>query len=120
MNKLTISGHTPPGMAAVTRKVLLKNGADFETLANHTHITTSRGRWQQRKKFHTELKRAHNDICKRTGKKLTMRITRKIYIDQVTKEYADEQRETEKKIKEESKAKREAIYRINSANAALK
>ena len=104
----------------MTRKALIETGADFEQVAKLTHITTAKGRHLQRQKFKVQLKRAHNEICKKSGKKLTRAITKKLYMDDIAKKYAERITEEKERIKRESRQQREATYRINTANASAK
>eukprot|EP00826_Nyctotherus_ovalis_P036042 TRINITY_DN3159_c0_g2_i5.p1 TRINITY_DN3159_c0_g2~~TRINITY_DN3159_c0_g2_i5.p1 ORF type:complete len:188 (-),score=65.22 TRINITY_DN3159_c0_g2_i5:52-615(-) len=118
--KLNISGHCPPGLAAVTRKALIETSADFEQVAKAAYITTARGRFEQRKKFKLQLEEAHRKMCKEFGRRLAKRVTRKVYMDQIASAYAEGIKKKEEEDVEERRMQREGVYRINCANSPIK
>ena len=46
--KLTLKGHTPPGMSALFRRMIYQNKGDFEHLRAASHMLTSNGRRYRR------------------------------------------------------------------------
>lgn len=118
--KLNISGHCPPGLAAATRKALLESSADFEQVAKVAHITTARGRCEQRKRFRLRLEEVHRKMCEHFGRRLARRVTRKVYMERIASEYAEGIRRKEREDVEERKKQRESVYKMNYTSASIK
>ena len=114
---LNVSGHCPPGLAAVTRKTLIESNANFNDVSKMTYITTARGRFEQRKLFKLQLRRSHRDICKKFNRRLANRVTKEMVIKEITKDYDKYAREKDAKEFDDRIAKREKVYNINSIDS---
>lgn len=115
--KLLISGNCPPGLAARQRKNLIENGAGVEEIFKQTHITTARGRFEQRRRFKRELKVVHEKMCRETGKQLALSVTNKIYMNQLGRTYSKGIRERNAAISQKSLKNRKRMYKINQMEA---
>jgi len=118
--KLFITGHCPPGLASAIRKMLIEKGADFEEITRYSHVTTARGRFEQRKKLKFEVENEKSKLRKSMRKKIIRSLIKKIYIDQLAEKQAAETRKKEKAIADDELRQRLSVYRVNYANSKIK
>ena len=63
--KMMLKGETPPGLAALFRRMVYQNKADFEHIKDVSHMLTSNGRRYRRVQFRRLVQSLQKEYMKR-------------------------------------------------------